>query len=128
MRLTSWLEKGLDWASSDKLTALPMHIKSMVDKKIKLVNVIQAMLFFFFFPCESRTCNLLEFDPAKHQTLQQFFGVTYEVIWKVLFMANKTWPKVTEDRGYNLTHPASPVSIFSCFQGVSFTYILKENV
>ena len=34
MRLTSWLEKRLDWASSDKLTALQMRIKSMVDKNI----------------------------------------------------------------------------------------------
>ena len=40
MRLTSWLEKGLDWASSDELTALQTRIKSMVDKNIKLVNVI----------------------------------------------------------------------------------------
>ena len=36
MRLTSWLEKGLDWASSGELTALEMRIKSMVDKNIKL--------------------------------------------------------------------------------------------
>ena len=37
MRLTSWLEKGLDWASSDELMALQTRIKSMVDKNIKLV-------------------------------------------------------------------------------------------
>ena len=36
MRLTSWLEKGLDWASSDELTALQMCIKSIVDKNISL--------------------------------------------------------------------------------------------
>ena len=40
MRLTSWLEKGPDWASSDELIALQTRIKSMVDKNIKLVNVI----------------------------------------------------------------------------------------
>ena len=70
MRLTSWLEKGLDWASSDELTVLQMCIKSMVDKNIKLVNVIQVMLFRWILPCQSQTCNLWEFDPAKHQTLQ----------------------------------------------------------
>ena len=110
MRLTSWLEKGLDWASSDELTALQTRIKSMVDKNIKLVNVIQVMLFRRILPCQSRTCHLWEFDPAKHQTLQQFFGVMHEGIWKVLFKANQSWPKTTEDRGYDLTHPASPVS------------------
>ena len=70
MRLTSLLEKGLDWASSDELTVLQMRIKSMVDKNIKLVNVIQVMLFCRILPCQSRTCHLWEFDPAKHQTLQ----------------------------------------------------------
>ena len=44
MRLTSWLEKGLDWSSSDELTTLQTRIRSMVDKNIKLVNVIQVML------------------------------------------------------------------------------------
>ena len=115
MRLTSWLEKGLDWAWSDEVSALQMRIKSMVDKNIKLVNVIQVMLFRRILPCQSRTCNLWEFDPAKHQTLQYFFGITHEGIWKVLFKADKTWPKETEDCGYNLTHPASPVS-FSYFK------------
>ena len=58
----------------------------------------------------NRTCHLWEFDPAKHQTLQQFFGTTHEDIWKVLFKANETWPATTEDRGHDLAHPASVVS------------------
>ena len=70
MRLTSWLNKGLDWASSNEVSALQTRVKSMVDKNIKLVNVIQVMLFRRILPCQSRTCNLWEFDPAKHQTLQ----------------------------------------------------------
>ena len=40
MWLTSWLEKGLDWSSSDELTTLQTRIKSMVDKNVKLVNVV----------------------------------------------------------------------------------------
>ena len=78
MRLTSWLEKGLNWASSDELTALQKRIQSMVDKNIKLVNVIQVMLFRRVLPCQSRTCNLWEFDPAKHQTLLELFGMMHE--------------------------------------------------
>ena len=54
MRLTSWLEKGLDWASSDELTALQTCIKSMVDKNIKLVNVIQVMLVRRILSCQRR--------------------------------------------------------------------------
>ena len=44
MQLTSWPEKGLDWSSLDELTALQTRIKSMVDKNIKLVNMIQVMV------------------------------------------------------------------------------------
>ena len=38
-------KKGLDWASSDEVSDLQTRIKSMVDKNINLVNVIQVMLF-----------------------------------------------------------------------------------
>ena len=51
MRLTSWLEKGLNWSSSDKLIALQTRIQSMVGKNIKLVNVIQVLLVRRILPC-----------------------------------------------------------------------------
>ena len=44
MRLTSWQEKGLDWSLSDELTVLQTRIRSMMDKNVKLVDVIQVML------------------------------------------------------------------------------------
>ena len=40
MRLTSWIEKGPNWSSSDELIVLQTRIQSMVDKNIKLVDVI----------------------------------------------------------------------------------------
>ena len=83
-----------------------------MDKNIKLVNVIQVMLVHRILPCQRRTCHLWEYDPAKHQTLLQFFGSTHEDIWKVLFKSNEPWPDTAEDRGHDLAHPASPVSFF----------------
>ena len=44
MRLTSWKEKGLSWGYSKELTGLKSCIQNMVDKKLKLVNVVQVML------------------------------------------------------------------------------------
>ena len=73
----------------------------MVDKNVKLVNVIQVMLARRIPSCQSQTCYLWEFDPTKHQTLQRFFSTTHEDIWKVLFKANGTWPDSAEDRGTN---------------------------
>ena len=53
MQLTSWLKKGLDWSSLDELIALQTRIQSMVDKNIKLVDVIQVMLVRRILPCQS---------------------------------------------------------------------------
>ena len=122
MRHTSWPEKGLDWSSADKLTALQTRIRSMIDKNIKLVNVIQVMLILRILPCQSRTCHLWEYDPAKHQTLLQFFGTTHEDIWKVLFNPNKMWPDTAEDHWHNLARPASPVSLYMFSRCVLYSH------
>ena len=117
MRLTSWLEKGLDWSSSDEMIALQTRIRSMVDKNVKLVNVIQVMLARRILPCRSRTCHLWEFDPAKHRTLQQFFGTMHEDIWKVL------WGVLDEDILTALGHlPEYPTcSKAMCWYGIRCT-------
>ena len=69
MRLTSWMEKGLAWGSSDELTGLQTCVQNMISKRIKPVNMVQVMLFRRILPCQRQTCNLWEFNPAKHQTL-----------------------------------------------------------
>ena len=78
---------------------LQVRIKSMEDKNIQLVDVVQVMLVRRTLPCQRQTCNLWEFDPAKHQTLLEFFSTEHEDIWKVLFKPGKSWPDTTEDRG-----------------------------
>ena len=40
MWLTSWQEKGLTWSSLDELMTLQARGQSMINKRIKLVNVI----------------------------------------------------------------------------------------
>ena len=66
MRLTSWKEKGLSWGSLVELTGLQNCVKNMISKKIKLVNVVQVMLFLRILPCQRQAFNMWEFDPAKH--------------------------------------------------------------
>ena len=56
-----------------------------MDKKLKLVNVVQVMLIRLILPCQQRAFNLWEFNPARHQTLSRLFDTTYEDAWKVLF-------------------------------------------
>ena len=64
MQLTSWKEKGLLWGSSEELTGLQSCLQTLVNKKLKLVNVIQVMLVRRILPCQQRAFNLWEFDPA----------------------------------------------------------------
>ena len=69
MRLTSWKEKGLSWGSSVELTGLQNYVQNMITKSIKLVNVVQVMLFRRILPCQRRAFDLWEFNAAQQQTL-----------------------------------------------------------
>ena len=80
MQLTSWKEKGLLWGSSEELTGLQSCLQTLVNKKLKLVNVIQVMLVRRILPCQQRAFNLWEFDPAQHRTLSGLFGTAHEEI------------------------------------------------
>ena len=64
MQLTSWKEKGLLWGSSEELTGLQACIQKLVNKRLRLVNVVQVMFVRRILPCQERALNLWEFDPA----------------------------------------------------------------
>ena len=68
------------------------------------------MLVLLVLPCQHRACNLWEYDPAEYKTLWELYGSSHEDIWKVLFKSGKSWPDSAEDRGYQLSRLASPVS------------------
>ena len=82
-----------------------------MSKKIKLVNVVQVMLFRRILPCQRRAFTLWEFDPAEHQTLRELFDTTHKDVWKVLFKGAEVPPPLTEDRGLSAKRPANPVSL-----------------
>ena len=109
-RLTSWKEKGLSWGSSVELDGLQKCIRNMASKKLKLVNIVQVMLFRRILPCQQRDFNLWEFDPAQHQTLSELFDTTHKDVWRVLFKGAEVPPSLTEDRGLSAKRPANLVS------------------
>ena len=120
MRLTSLLNKGLDWASSDEVSALQTRIKSIIVKNTSLTDVIQVMLVHWILPCQQRAFNLWEFDPTQHQTLNMLFNTTHEDAWKVLFKGAKVSPPTTEDRGFCAKRQASAVSCFTSYRILVF--------
>ena len=77
-------------------------------------------------PCQHWACNLWEFDPAKHQTLLELFGSSHKDIWKVLFKSGKSWPDTSEDRGYELSRPASLVSHCMLTIHMFYSHILRK--
>ena len=91
--------------------SLQKRIKNMIRKNTSLTDVIQVMLFYRILPCQLRPLHMWEFNPEGPRTLQRFFGTTHEEIWKLIFMAQKTWPKKTEDIGLDSENPATPVSV-----------------
>ena len=97
--------------SSDKLIALQTRIQSMVDKNIKLVDVIQVMLVRRILPCKSRSRPLWEFNLKKHQTLERLFRTTHKDAWKLVFKGSETPPAIDSDHGHDITHPANEVSL-----------------
>ena len=82
----------------------------MIGKKLKLVNIVQVMLFRQILPCQRRAFNSWEFDPGQHQTLRELFDTTHKDVWKVLFKGAEVPPPLTEDRGLSAARPANPVS------------------
>ena len=109
-RLTSWKETGLLWGNSAEVTGLQTCIKDLIDRKVKLVTVVQVMLFRRILPCQRRAFTLWEFDPAQHQTLSELFDMTHKDVSKVLFKSAEVPPSLTEDRGLSAKHAANPVS------------------
>ena len=92
----------------------------MVNKKLKLVNVVKVMLVRRILPFQKRAFNLWEFDPAQHQTLNRIFNTTHEDAWKVLFKGAEVPPPTTEDRGFCAKCQASAVSCFISYRILVF--------
>ena len=92
-----------------------------MDKKLKLVNVVQVMLIRRILPCQQRAFNLWEYDPVQHRTLSRLFDTTYEDAWKVLFKGAEAPASATEDHGFSTQCHALAVSCFFLLQGISFS-------
>src|SRR3990170_2817765 len=97
VQLASWINKGLDWGSVDEVQTLQSRIRTLLEKDIDLVNVIQVMLVRRVLPCQRRSLRMWEFNPEGPRTLQHFFGTMREGMWKLFFGKRKQRPDTTED-------------------------------
>ena len=98
----------------------------MTNKKIKLTNVVQVMLFHRILPCQQQAFVLWEFDSAEHQMLQELYDTTHEDVWRVLFKGAEMPPSLTEDCGLRAKRHTHSVG-FYISQGIYspwFSYVL----
>ena len=63
IQLASWINKGLDWGLVDEVRTLQSRIRSLVEKDIDLVNVVQVMLVRRTLSCQRQPLRLWEFNP-----------------------------------------------------------------
>ena len=101
------------------MTGLQTCVKDLIDRKVKLVTVVQVMLFRRILLCQRRDFNLWEFVPAQHQTLSRLFETKHKDAWKVLLKSSEVSPPVTEDRGFCAKRQASEVSLPLVPYGIS---------
>ena len=119
-RLTSWKEASFSWGNEEELTGLQKCIQSLVNKQLKLVNVVQVMLIRRILSCQQRDFTLWEFDLARHRTLNRLFDTMYEDIWKALIKGAEAPTSASEDCGFSSQRPASEVRYFHLLQDVEF--------
>ena len=100
----------MDWGSVDEVQTLQSRIRTLLERDIDLVNVIQVMLVRRALSCQRRPLRMWEFNPEGPQTLQHFFDTTHKGMWKLFFGKRKQWPDTTEDIGLDYNHPDTPVS------------------
>ena len=62
IQLASWINKGLDWGSVNEVQTLQGRIRSLTEKGIGLVNVVQVMLVRRTLPCQRRPLRMWEFN------------------------------------------------------------------
>jgi hypothetical protein len=99
-RLVSWMKKGLDWGNPDELKMLQRRLKAVIDKNIKLVDVIHVMLHHHVLPLQLRANLMWCYKPEDEPTVQNFFRVDLDGMWMTLFKLSKnTFPEEEGDVG-----------------------------
>ena len=109
-QLTSWINKELDWGPVNDVPILQSRIRDLLERDVSLVTVMQVMLVRRVPPCKRRPLRMWEFNPEGPRTIQHFFGVTLEEMYRSFFGSQIECPDTSEDAGLNCIRPDTQVS------------------
>ena len=109
-QLASWVNKGLDWGPVNDVPILQSRIRDLFERDVSLVTVMQVMLVRRVLPCKRRPLRMWEFNPEGPRTIQHFFGMTLEEMYRSFFGSQIECPDTSEDAGLNCNRPDTQVS------------------
>ena len=109
-QLTSWINKGLKWGPVNDVPILQSRIRDLLERDVSLVMVMQVMLVRRVQPCKRRPLCMWEFNPKGPRTIQHFFGMTLEEMYKCFFGPQIKCPDTTEDAGLSCNRIDTQVS------------------
>ena len=108
---------------------LQSRIRDLLERDVSLVKVMQVMLVRRVLPCQRRSLRMWEFNPEGPRTIQHFFGVTLEEMYRLFFGSRIKCPDTTEDAGLNCNRPDTQVSNSATEHTILYVYynIILKN-
>ena len=76
---------GLDWGPANDVPTLQSRIRDLLERDVSLIKVIQVMLVRRVLPCKRRPLRMWEFNLEGPRTIQHFFGMTLEGMYRLFF-------------------------------------------
>ena len=109
-QLASLVNNEPDWGPVNDVPTLQSRIRDLLERDVSLVKVMQVMLVRRVLPCQRRPLRMWEFNPEGPRTIQHFFGVTLEEMYRSFFGSQIECPDTSEDAGLNCNRPDTQVS------------------
>ncbi len=103
----------LDWGPVNDVPTLQSRIRDLLKRYVSLVKVMQVMLVRRVLPCQHRPLRMWEFNPEGPRTIQQFFGMTIEGMYRLFFGSRIKCSDTTKDAGLNCNRLDTQVSNFA---------------
>ena len=103
-------QRGTRMGPANDVPTLQSRIRELLERDISLVKIIQVMLVRRALPCKRRPLRMWEFNPEGPRTIQHFFGVTLEGMYKLFFGSRIKCPDTIEDVGLSCNRLDTQVS------------------
>ena len=91
------------------MAQLQKRIGKMIERGVKMPDVIQIMLGRRILPCQVRASPMWAHKSEDLETVRHFFCASHAQLWRALFEPQKDWPAEEEDIGLDAANPPREV-------------------